>query len=225
MPDDAILAALQHADSFFPSGSVSFSWGLEPLCTDGIVQAPGDVARFLEGQLRHRWAPFDRVFAAAGHRDSKNLEEVLKTDQRMEAMTLAREQRQGSRRAGKALLHVHEKMGTFLAGPFRRRIIEGNGFGHLAVVQGLLLGNTGLDLPTTLGISAHTTCVSILGAAIRLGRMGAIEGQCILSTLRPMIRDLIRTPIPDLNDAGAYALQTEIAVMRHETQEVRLFSN
>jgi urease accessory protein len=93
------------------------------------------------------------------------------------------------------------------------------------VVQGLLLGNTGIDLSSTLSVSAHTTCVSILGAAIRLGRMGAIEGQCILSTLRPVILDLIRSPVPDLEHAGAYALQTEIAAMRHETHEVRLFSN
>ncbi|MCF8128477.1 MAG: urease accessory protein UreF [Deltaproteobacteria bacterium] len=225
MPEDTLLAALQHGDSFFPSGSVSFSWGLEPLCTDGKVETPNDVARFLEGQLQHRWAPMDRVFAATAHRNSKNMEAVLCADRKMEAMTLPRELRQGSRASGKALLHVHEKMGTFPAGLYRKRIHEGDGFGHLAVVQGLLLANAGLDLQATLGITAHTTCVGILGAAVRLGRMGSMESQCILSTLRPVILNLIRTPIPDLDHAGAYALQTEIAAMRHETQDVRLFSN
>jgi len=153
------------------------------------------------------------------------MEAVLGADRKMEAMTLAKELRQGSRRAGKALLHVHEKMGTPLAGAYRLRILEGDGFGHLPVVQGVLLSNTGIDLKSTLGISAHTTCVSILGAAIRLGHMGSIEVQCILSTLRPLIWELIRSPIPDLKDAAAYALQTEIAAMRHETMGVRLFSN
>ena len=225
MPDAFLLAALQHGDSFFPSGSVSFSWGLEPLCTDGKVETPNDVSRFLEGQLQHRWAPMDRVFAAAAHRNSQDIEAVLKADRKMEAMTLPRELREGSRASGKALLHVHEKMGTVPAGPYRERIHRGDGFGHLAVVQGLLLANVGLELITTLAISAHTTCVGILGAAVRLGRMGSMESQCILSTLRPMISNLIHSFIPDYEDAGAYALQTEIAAMRHEAQEVRLFSN
>ena len=225
MHTDALLSALQHGDSFFPSGSVSFSWGLEPLCTDGKVETPDDVARFLEGQLQHRWAPMDRVFAAAAHRNSTDMEAVLRADRKMESMTLPRELREGSRASGKALLHVHEKMGTFPAGPYRKHIRRGDGFGHLAVVQGLLLANAGLDLTTTLGISAHTTCVGILGAAVRLGRLGSMESQCILSTLRPVILNLIRSPIPDYGKAGAYALQTEIAAMRHETHEIRLFSN
>jgi urease accessory protein len=78
MPDDILLAALQYGDSFFPSGSVSFSWGLDPLCADGKVETPNDVARFLEGQLRHRWAPMDRIFAATAHRNSKDIEAVLR---------------------------------------------------------------------------------------------------------------------------------------------------
>lgn len=225
MNEYSLLAALQHGDSFFPSGSVSFSWGMEPLYTDGKVKTPEDAALFLEGQLRHRWAPMDRAFVAAAHRASGDLHLVQEADQQMEAMTLAKELRQGSRRAGKALLHVHEKMGTSLAEPYRKRIHEGEGFGHLAVVQGLLLGNVGLDLETTLAISAHTTCVSVLGAAIRLGRLGALEGQHILANLHPTISGLMASPIPDICRAGGYCPQTEVAVMRHETHETRLFSN
>jgi len=42
MPDLAnLLGALQYADSFFPSGSVSFSWGLETLHSDRMVMSAG----------------------------------------------------------------------------------------------------------------------------------------------------------------------------------------
>jgi urease accessory protein len=225
MNEHSLLAALQHGDSFFPSGSVSFSWGTEPLYTDGKIETPEDVALFLEGQLRNRWASMDRVFLAAAHRASGDLASVRKADRQLEAMTLAKELRQGSRRGGKALLHVHEKMGTPSAGPYRKLIHKGEGFGHLAVVQGLLLGEVGLDLASALAISAHTTCVSVLGAAIRLGRLGSLEGQRILADLRPMIHGLMASPIPDIRKAVAYCPQTEIAVMRHETHETRLFSN
>jgi len=33
----AVLVALQHGDSFFPGGAVSFSWGLEALRADERV--------------------------------------------------------------------------------------------------------------------------------------------------------------------------------------------
>jgi urease accessory protein len=42
MDSRALLAALQHADSFFPSGTASFSWGLEALRADGLVRTADD---------------------------------------------------------------------------------------------------------------------------------------------------------------------------------------
>ncbi len=225
MTNKSLLLLLQHGDSFFPGGSVSFSWGLETLCADGRVTTARDVARFLEGQLRHRWAPMDRAFLAAAHWTGDDLGLVREADRQLEAMTLSKELREGSRAAGKALLNVHEKLGTPLAGPYRRDVLEGGGCGHLAVVQGLLFQNLGLDLSSALIVSAHTTCIGILGAAVRLGRIGAMDGQSILSDLHPVIGDLIKSPIPPLEETGALTPQTEIALMRHETQEVRLFSN
>ena len=60
MPEtQSLLGALQFADSFFPSGSIAFSWGLETLRTDGEVVSAEQVAQFLEGQLVHRWSTFD----------------------------------------------------------------------------------------------------------------------------------------------------------------------
>jgi hypothetical protein len=65
MDSRSLLAALQHADSFFPSGAVSFSWGLEALRADGLVRTANDVALFIAGLLRHRWATGDRPLLAA----------------------------------------------------------------------------------------------------------------------------------------------------------------
>ncbi len=54
-----LLVALQHGDSFFPSGSFAFSWGLETLRNDGLVHGSTDVERFALDQLKpgqHRLA-------------------------------------------------------------------------------------------------------------------------------------------------------------------------
>ena len=43
MTREALLAALQLGDSAFPSGSFAFSWGLEGLVADGLVDGEADL--------------------------------------------------------------------------------------------------------------------------------------------------------------------------------------
>ena len=100
MDSRGLLATLQHADSFFPSGAVSFSWGLEALRADGLVQSADDVALFAAGQLRHRWATADRPVLAATYTASDDLEAVAAIDRLQDAMALPLELRLGSRRMG-----------------------------------------------------------------------------------------------------------------------------
>ena len=64
----ATLAVLQFGDSLFPSGAVSFSWGLEGLAENGVVTGADDVRAFVIGQLNARWASFDRAVVVAAHR-------------------------------------------------------------------------------------------------------------------------------------------------------------
>ena len=70
-----ILALLQHGDSFFPSGAVSFSWGLEMLKQDDFVTSKDDVENFLINQLAERWTPFDRVVLAHTFDQSETIDE------------------------------------------------------------------------------------------------------------------------------------------------------
>ena len=220
-----LLTALQHGDSFFPSGAISFSWGLETLYTDGEIQNSEHVARFIEGQLRYRWASNDRAFLVSAYRAGDDLAEVCKTDRFQEAMSLPRELREGSKRAGRALLSVHDRLHTANAREYRNRVLDGEAPGHLSVIQGLVFKGVGLDLESAVCISAHGLCVGLLGAALRLNIIGHIDGQKILSQLRESIADTLTGPEPSLEDANVYGPAVDIAVMRHEFQELRLFSN
>src|SRR6188474_1071921 len=89
MPEpQSLLGALQYADSFFPSGSVAFSWGLETLRLDGEVVSAVQVAQFLEAQLVHRWAAFDVPVLVAAMRAHASLDRLADLDDLVEAMTL-----------------------------------------------------------------------------------------------------------------------------------------
>src|SRR5262245_20763779 len=151
-----LLGALQHADSFFPSGSVSFSWGLETLHTDGLVQSAAGLAQFVEGQLRHRWATHDLCALTAAYRAQGDLDRVAAVDDIVEAMTLATEWREGSRRSGASLLNMHSKLDTPNAAAYRDRVQKRKAPGHLAVVQGMLWQAAGLPEQSCRAVSAHT---------------------------------------------------------------------
>jgi urease accessory protein len=226
MSDDAaLLAALQYADSFFPSGGTAFSWGLEGLCNDRQVASPEAVQRFLEGQLRHRWATCDRPFLIAAHRASQDLEAVTALDHLLEAMTLPRELRSGAARAGAALLGIHERLGTPGAAAYRGRVRAGEAPGHLPVVQGLLLAGVGLDEQAASTVSAHALSVSVVGAALRLSVITHVDAQRILAAVRGGLAELLAAPALDVALAGVYTPATDAAAMRHETQAARLFAN
>jgi urease accessory protein len=223
--ESTLLTALQHADSFFPSGGTAFSWGLESLCNDRQVRSADDVHRFLIGQLRHRWASCDRPFLVAAHRAATDLDAVATIDRALEAMTLPREMREGSARAGGALLSSHDRLGTSGAGDYRKRVREGQAPGHLPVVQGLLFAALGLDEGTAGAVSAHMLSVNVVSAALRLGVISHVDAQRILTATRPLVTDLLRSPPPSIDEAGVYAPATDAAVMRHEVQTARLFAN
>jgi urease accessory protein len=225
MDSRSLLATLQHADSFFPSGAVSFSWGLEALRADGLVRSVDDVALFAEGQLRHRWATSDRPVLIATYAAGDDLEAVAVIDHLQDAMALPFELRLGSRRMGAALLGVHARLGTPTAASYHSDVVAQRAPGHVAVVQGLVWRGVGLDADAAVGMGAHCFCIGMIGAALRLGIIGHLDGQRLLAKLRDLIVDLLATPVPQLHEISTFTPACDIAFMRHEVQPGRLFAN
>jgi urease accessory protein len=221
----SILAALQHSDSFFPSGAVSFSWGLETLATENRVSDAETVEKFIRAQLTERWASFDRSIVSAGFDSSEDLVELRRLDSLVESQTLASEMRDGSHRCGQALLRVHEEMETPYAKEYRDCVANNDAHGNLTVMQGFLWANSGVAKDEIGALSAHTMCVGMLGAAMRLGCIGHIHSQRILASLHHTIEDAMREPPPPLDRLHAFTPVSEIAMMRHEIIDSRLFAN
>jgi urease accessory protein len=150
---------------------------------------------------------------------------VQKVDSELEAMTLAQELREGSKRAGASLLTVHERLGTHGVTQFRAAIRAGTAYGHLPVVQGLLWRGAGLSETAAEAASAHTFCISLLGAALRLGAIGHLQAQETLLRMRPIVVALLDEPALSVDEIYTCAPAAEIAAMRHEVQASRLFAN
>lgn len=219
------LAMLQYGDSFFPSGSVSFSWGLEGLADSGVIQSAEAAHVFVIGQLRGRWANFDRPALVAAHRAGDSVEEVAVIDELVEIQTASAELRSGSRRMGEALLSVFVRLGIRDAAAYRDVIRSGGAFGHLPVMQGFLWSRVGLSNSQAVALSAHTFCTGLLGAGIRLGCLTHIDAQRTLTEAGAVAARLADRPVAAIDELSSYGVEAEIAVMRHVSNHLRVFAN
>lgn len=222
--DRALFRLLQHGDSQFPSGALAFSWGLEGL-KDKVTRRT--FPRFLEGQIRHRWQSFDRVFTAhAWHTaGAGEVAALAALDDMLEAATPVALQRAGSRRAGGALLSTHQRLGTPGAASYRTRVSEGRAIGHLAVVQGLVWRRLDFSETESLTLAAYGLTAGLSAAAIRLSIIGHIDAQNALSALAPIVDAAIAAPLPPPAEATSFAPQCDLAMMNHGNSGLSLFAN
>jgi|TARA_B100000315_G_scaffold203097_1_gene196030 urease accessory protein len=220
-----LLSAFQYADSFFPTGSTSLSNGLEALVDDGVVGDGDDLEKFVQGQIRWRWEPFERPFVVHAIRQCTRLQDLLSLDNLLHAQSLSAEAREGSIRTGRALLRMHVGLATRGAVDYQRLISDQIAKGHNAVMQGLVWGRSGLPEEQAELISAHTFCVTYLGAAIRLGVVGHQSAQGILTRLHREVADQVRKPCSDVDAVTSFCPEQEIGMMRHEKLSTRLFLN
>ena len=217
-----LLRALQYADSFFPAGGTALSWGVEPLVSDGEIDGLAQLKQFVSGQLRHRWATFDRWVLHKVH--GAELGEIARIDALVQSMSLAKALREGSLRSGQALLGIHSRLGLKDTRQYREMIAAGEAFGHLAVMQGFIFDRLGLPLDAVEAISAHVMVTGFASSAVRLSHIGAADAQELIRHGRETAEELMRSEcLGDL--PSAFQPCVEIACMRHEARASRLFSN
>ena len=211
----ALVTALQIGDSQFPAGGFAFSWGLESLWREGRIDRD-HMGAFLEAQLRGRWASFDRAIVAAAH--GADIDGWLALDDEVDAMNWSAQQRDGSSRAGQAMLAAHARLGTANAIAYRQR----QPLAHLPVAQGLVYAGVGLDRVTAITLSGVNFLGSLASAAVRLGIVGAISVQSDLARLRPILAALTTEDPPQ--QPTSFAPAVDIAMCRHASGGA-LFSN
>jgi len=170
-----------------------------------------------------RWAPFDRVALRRAFEAGSDLEGVAALDREVEASTLVAGLREGSRRAGRALLGVHVRLATAGAAEYRARV-DGGAPGHLTVVQGLVWRGLGLPVESAEALAAWGFAWALVSAAIRLDVIGHVAAQTLLTRLRPRIAALLGAP-PPVAPLHSFTPLADIAVARHPRREVRLFAN
>lgn len=220
-----LLRLLQTSDSAFPSGAFAFSSGLETLANEGRVRGAPDVQALLSDQVVPRWLEFDRFFLREAHAAAGDAETTLEIDARCHLQNTVDRLADASRRVGRSLLTVHARIATPHAATYRAALAQGGrgeSGGYEPVVQGLLGHGLGLSAPQTEAGALNAVVLGFASAAVRLGRLGAIEAQAVLARIAEIMAVGLSRPPPV--HAGAFAPLTEIAAIRRNISHASLFA-
>ena len=230
----SFLAALQLGDSFFPSGTYAHSQGLEGMVTRGWVGNVDDLAEYLRNQLTWTILPCDGVALLNAHRTAQvagDLATLADIDWHLHAMKLPEELRVASCHSGRRILDETAPLlwGETLSaihGEFRQMAIDRETPGTGAVALGVASCAANIEAKAALLMFCHSFAVGVLGAAQRLLPITHSEAQGILHRLHePLARMMLDLEARDWSQMTSFALQTDIAAMLHEHDEVRMFAS
>ena len=215
---------LQTADALFPTGAYAHSLGFEESVRLGLVRDEASLRRFLFEQIvpaqQQQELPYLRFALAA-----EGLEERCAIDREISAWKLARETREASTQLGgrrlKALRTIADA-GIFLE--FHEAIRDGLASGHHLVVCGLQARAQGVPVFAALTAYYYHSLAAVCAAALKLIRIGQDGCQRVLRAACADAGEIVQRSLAVAReDAGCFNPLLEIAAMRHERAEERLF--
>ena len=219
------LKTIWQSDGTFPSGSFAFSYGVEGLAAMGAVSDRDTLSDLTQTILQQRWATFDRIALVQSFRACGDLAQIIRIDQEVEAATFGETQREGSRRNGSSFLATHAKLGNATALLLRDTIRRGDALGHMSVMQGALWQSIEMDERMAQLASAYITVSGAMSAAVRLGVVGALQAQAVMSDCLPLIDQLSAAPVSDDARLSSFVPFLDIAAAQQAQADLRLFAN
>jgi urease accessory protein len=227
MARSRLLSLLHFADSGFPAGGYVHSFGLESYCAAGLVVGREGLESFLMAHLEGSAGPCDATAAVAALRaiERKDVTACRELDRTLEAMKAVREFREASRQMGRQTFRIGSVLTADpLLAHYLAEVEGGRVPGHHAVAFGMTAGVLGWDPVETATAFLYSASALLVGAALRLLRMGQMEGQRVLWGLEPLIERLAAEAVrrgPE--EMWSFAPGLEIQGMRHPSLETRLF--
>jgi len=93
------------------------------------------------------------------------------------------------------------------------------------VMQGAVWSSVGLNENLAQLTSGYTVASGLITAAIRLGAVGALQGQQVLADCLPLIEQLATGEPPAASELESFVPFLDIAAARHAQADLRLFAN
>jgi urease accessory protein len=213
--DARLLRLLTWLSPAFPVGAFGYSHGLETAVRDGRVTDPRTLSGWIIGLLEHGSGWADAVLAraawtAATGEDYGTLDEVAELG---EALAPSLERRRETMAQGEAFLTA---VAAWAPPPILRA--------PYPVAVGAAAGAAGIPLEPALTAWLHAFAANLVSVAVRAIPLGQSDAVAVIAGLERTILDVAqRAAGSTLDDLGGCGILSDIAAMRHETLEGRLF--
>jgi len=225
--DTSELTLMQLSDSFFPSGMYTMSNGLETVFDEKRIRSESDVYDFLENILEQQLGPADSVALSNAYDCAKNgnIFGIIQCDEILHSMKLIEETRSASCRAGSQLMKcICAISSTEILEVYSEKISKNESPGTHPVVAGVCSFVLGVKKEQARQMMMYGFCVSVTGAALRLGLIDHIQSQKILHQLKPKIQEILENfKDTEIDDCWQFSPGYDLIQMTHEKKFSKMF--
>ena len=207
-----ILTLAQWFSPAYPVGSFAYSHGLEWLVGTGAVRNGADLRSWLEDILEHGSGRNDAIFLAAAFR-AQSAPAVIEIDAAARALAPSKERLMETDLQGAAFCRIAASVHGFDLPPLTWPV---------AVGRAARLAD--LPLRPTAQMFTQAFMSNLVTSAMRLMPLGQTEGHRLICDLTPTCaRCAVSALAGDFADLSGTAFAADLASMRHETQNSRVF--
>jgi urease accessory protein len=226
----ALLGLMQINDSAFPSGAFVHSYGLEQLVRERHISDARELEGFVTSVLHQSLSTADaRAAFTAAH--AQDIATVAALDEALFATKAASELRAACVSTGRRFLEETAQAACLEWGSQYRQLVRARTApGCYPVAFGVVCQELGVEPADVPGAFLLNAITAILQSALRLMRVSHRDMQTALHALRPQIAAITEEIIsrghrPSMPILRAFNPMQDIASMRHERAETRLFAS
>lgn len=209
MVTDPVLTLAQWFSPAYPVGAFAYSHGLEQAIADGDVTDAATLQAWIEDVLHHGAGRNDALFLAAAY----HAQDPAPLDAHLRAFASSKERLMEADLLGCAFADITASL-------------TGHDLSNLAypVAVGRAAALVGLPINLTTAMFLQAFVSSLVSVGQRLIPIGQTDGQTIIAALAADCQKIAReTRAGDLSGLSSTAFLSDIAAMRHETLNSRVF--
>ncbi|MFB2550076.1 urease accessory protein UreF [Ensifer soli] len=216
-PTQALLRLITWLSPAFPVGAFAYSAGLEQAVRDGLVVSAPHLHRWLSIAIARGAGWNDAVLLAEAYRSAGDGAALLAVADLAVAMAGSKERQAETVAQGAAFLAAARAWPHAVLD----RLPEDTAY---PVAVGAVAGAHGTGTEAAIAAYLHAQASNAVSVAIRCGVTGQRDGVGILAALEPEIEAAARRGAAStLDDLGTAAIAADIATLRHESLNSRLF--
>ncbi|WP_286183962.1 urease accessory protein UreF [Clostridium sp. CCUG 7971] len=222
-----MLRIVQMCDSNFPIGSFNHSFGMETYLRSGKINDINTMREWLDIFLSNQLVYSDALAIRMLYEYLKKneLDEIWKLDRLITVQSISKETRNGSKliasRMTKIFLELYES--EFVRN-YENKIINGEVFGHPAIVFGLAMYTLKASEEEAIIFYMYSTVSTLIQNAVRAIPIGQKDGQLLIKEFSEKFKILYKkVENMDYSFFGCSTPGIELSQINHEVLDFRLF--